>query len=284
MGPLVGVHKGSEAGEAGLSYYARVVRIRSLEQAVSFVDEVGIALAWGKVDLVLPSLWEGIAGFDADWAIRDEAGKPTGFTPEFERFWRWKDELAERRLACAGRHFGNSAFLIAPRLLGAAYALTGRPGRDDDFRDAELEALDLEIAEAVLENGPLTGPEIRRLVGTTDRKAVDRAVVRLQCGFVLTNAGAAEQSQGWRAIRQDAFVRRWKGSLRRLPPEDEARRALAVAVLEGAGEISAADLGGALGWRRKQAESVLTELVDARRAGLRDENDLALWRLEKDRG
>ena len=260
------------------------MRVRSLEHAATFVDGVGIALAWGKADLVLPSLWEGIAGFDADWAIRDEAGKPTGFTPEFDKFWRWKDELAERRLVCAGRHFGNAAFLVAPRLLGAAYALTGRPGKAEDFRQAELEALDLEAAEAVLENGPLTGPEIRRLVGTIDRKAVDRAFVRLQRGFVLTNAGAVEKSQGWRAIRQDVFARRWKGSLRRLPSEDEARRALAVAVLDGADEISAADLGGALGWRRKHAESVLTELVDTGRARLRDEDGLALWRPKKDRG
>jgi hypothetical protein len=236
------------------------------------------------VDLVLPSLWEGIAGFDADWAIRDEAGKPTGFTPEFERFWRWKDELAEQRLACAGRHFGNAAFLIAPRLLGAAYALTGRPGMAEDFRDAGLETLELEVAEAVLENGLLTGPEIRRLVGTTDRKAVDRTVARLQRRLVLTNAGAVERSQGWRAIRQDLFARRWKRSLRRLPSEDEACRALALAVLDGADEISAADLAAAVGWRRKQAEAVLTELVDTGSAGLRDDDGLALWRLEKDRG
>ncbi len=255
-----------------------------MEQAATFVDRAGIALAWGKVDLVLPSLWEGIAGFDADWAIRDEAGKPTGFTSDFDRFWRWKDELPERRLACAGRHFGTAAFLIAPRLLGDTYALTGRPGRDEDFRDAELEALDRELAEAVLENGPLTGPEIRRLVGTTDRKAVDRAVARLQRRLVLTNAGAVERSHGWRAIRQDLFARRWKRSLRRLPSEDEARHALAVAVLEGSGEISAADLAGAVGWRRKQAEAVLTELVGGGSAGVRDEHGLSLWRLEKDRG
>jgi hypothetical protein len=260
------------------------VGVRSLEEAAFFVDRVGIALAWGKVDLVLPSLWEGIAGFDADWAIRDEAGNPTGFTPEFDRFWRWKDELAERRLACAGRHFGSAAFLIAPRLLSAAYALTGRPGTAEDFHDAELEMIDLEVAEAVLENGPLTGSEIRRLVGTTDRKAVDRTVVRLQRRLVLTNAGAVERSQGWRAIRQDVFARRWRRSLRRLPSEDEARRALALAVLDGAGEISAADLAGAVGWRRKHAEAVLTELVDTGGADLRDEDGLTLWRLEKDRG
>src|SRR5438105_4704702 len=201
--------------------------MRSLEDAAAFVDRVGIAVAWGKADLVLPSLWRQIAGPDADWAVRDENGKPTGFLPEFDRLWRWKDELPERRLACAGKHFGSAALLIAPRLLAAAYALTGRSGTVDDFRDDELETLEREDAEAVLENEPLTGPEVRRLLGTTDRKAVDRAVARLQRGFVLTNAGAVERSQGWRAIRQDVFARRWKSSLRRLPSEGEARRLLA---------------------------------------------------------
>ncbi|TML40066.1 MAG: hypothetical protein E6G25_06615 [Actinobacteria bacterium] len=101
-------------------------RIRSLEEAAAFVDHVGIAVVWGQADLVLPSLWSEIGGPDADWAIRDENGKPTGFSPEFDRLWRWKDELPERRLACAGKHFRSAALLVAPRLLAAAYALTRR--------------------------------------------------------------------------------------------------------------------------------------------------------------
>src|SRR3954454_855244 len=253
------------------------MRVQSLEAAAAFVDRTGIATAWGKADLVLPSLWRAIAGLDADWAIRDEDGKPTGFTPEFDRLWRWKDELPERRLARAGKHFGSAALLIAPRLLAAAYALTGRSGAAGDFREDELETLEREVAEAVLENEPLTGPEIRRVLGTADRKAVDRAVARLQRRFVLTNAGAAEQSRGWRAIRQDLFARRWRGSLRRLPAEDEARRELALAVARGTDEVSAADVAGALGWRRKQAELVLTELSAAGQIAARDEAGLRLW-------
>jgi hypothetical protein len=248
-----------------------------LEAAAAFIDSAGIAVAWGKADLVLPSLWGAVGGPDADWAIRDEGGKPTGFSPEFERLWHWKDELPERRLACAGKHFGSAALLIAPRLLAAAYALTGRSGAAEDFREGELETLEREVAEAVLENEPLTGPEIRRLLGTTDRKAVDRAVARLQRRFVLTNAGASEQSRGWRAIRQDLFARRWRESLRRLPAEEEARRELALAVLGGTDEVSAADVAGALGWRRKQAEAVLAKLTVAGRVTEREEDGLQLW-------
>jgi hypothetical protein len=254
------------------------VAIASLERAAKYVDRVGIAVAWGKADLVLPSLWHGIAGPGVDWAIRDENGKATEFTPEFRRLWRWKDELPERRLACAGRHFGDAALLIAPRLLADGYALTGREGTAGDFRDdPELEALDRDVAEAVLENGPLVAREIRRVLGVTDRKAVERAIKRLHRRFVLTNAGSAEQAQGWSAIRQDVFVRRWKRWLRRRPEADDARQALALAVLGGAGEVSAADLAGALRWRRKQAESVLDELVATRRAGAVTEDGIRLW-------
>jgi len=227
---------------------------------------------------VLPSLWHGIAGPDADWAIRDEGGKAVSFSPEFERLWRWKDDLPEQRLACAGRHFGSgAALLIAPRLLAAGYALTGRSGAVEDFREDELEALEREVAEAVLENEPLTARELRRVLGTNDRKGVDRAVGRLQRRLVLTNAGAAEQAQGWRAIRQDLLARRWRKALRRLPDEDDARRELALAVVAGTDEVSAADVAGALGWRRKQAEAVLIELAAAGCAGEREENDLRLW-------
>jgi chromosome segregation and condensation protein ScpB len=241
------------------------------------VDRVGLAVVWGKADLVLPSLWREIAGPNADWAVRDEAGQAVEFTPEFRRLWQWKDDLPERRLACAGKHFGDAALLIAPRLLAAAYALTGRSAGTEDFREDELEALELEVAEAVLENGPLTGPELRRVLATNDRKAVDRAVRRLQRRLVLTNAGAVEQAQGWRAIRQDLFARRWAKWLHRLPAEEAARRELALAVLAGTDELSAADLAAAVGWRRKQAEAVLSELGDAGQAEERIENDLRLW-------
>jgi chromosome segregation and condensation protein ScpB len=254
-----------------------VGRVRSLEDAAAVVDRVGLAVVWGKADLVLPSLWGEIAGPDADWAIRDETGKAVAFSPGFQRLWRWKDELPEKRLACAGKHFGDAALLIAPRLLAAAYALTGRSGVPDDFRDDELESLEREVAEAVLGNEPLTGPELRRVLGTKERKEVDRAVRRLQRRLVLTNAGAVDQDQGWRAIRQDLFARRWRKSLRRLPTEQAARRELVLAVVAATDEVSAADVAGALGCRRKQAEAVLVEVAEAGKARERQENDVRLW-------
>jgi hypothetical protein len=252
-------------------------RVRSLEAAAAWVDEAGMAVVYSSADLVLPSLWEAVGGPDADWAIRDEQGKAVDFTPEFSKLWRWKDELPERRLACSGRHLGSgAASLVSKRLLAPLYALTGRPGSPEDFRGEELDPLEREVAEAILENGPCSGPEVRRLVAGEKRK-VDAAIRRLHRALVLTNAGVVEQDAGWPAIRNDLFAGRWRAQLRKLPAADEARRTLAEQTLRSGGELSAADLGGVLRLRRAEAAATLDELTELGAAGARDEDGIRLW-------
>jgi hypothetical protein len=250
-------------------------RIRSLAKAGAWLDRRGIATLFPGADLVLPSLWEAVSGrLDVDWAIRDEDGRYVSFTPEMEKCWRWKDELPAKGLACVGKHLGRWSALVAPRLVPPLYALTRRRGAPDDFRDAELSQLQREVAEAVLEEGPVTGPELRTLLGA-DKKRVDAAVVMLQRALVLTNSGLVEQKQGWGAIAVDVLARRFP--LPALPDEGEARRQLAATVLASAGETSAADLGGALGWRVKRARETLEELVERGAACSTPHDGLELW-------
>ena len=223
---------------------------------------------------MLPSLWEAVAGSrEVDWATVDETGRHV-FTPEMAKCWAWKDQLPERGVACVGKHFGRWSALIAPRLLPALYALTGRRGEAEDFRQGELTPLQLEVAEAALAEGPCTGPELRALVGA-EKKQVDGAVVVLQRALVLTNAGVVAQRQGWAAITVDVLARCFDVSV--LPHEDEARRLLAATVLRSSGELSAADLGGALGWRVKRSRETLEELVELGSAMRREHDGVALW-------
>jgi Winged helix DNA-binding domain len=219
---------------------------------------------------VLPSLWEAIAGSrEVDWAIRDEAtGKYVSFTPEMDKCWRWKDELPERRLACVGKHFGRWAAIVAPRLVSAAYAVAAE-------RREELTPFQVEVVEAVGAGGPCTGPELRALVGA-DKKQIDAAVIVLQRALVLTSSGLVEQQQGWGAIAVDLVERVWR--IDAVPSVDDARLALARTVLASSGELSAADLGGALGWRVKRSRETLDELVERGEARVRDEDGLALYR------
>ena len=241
-----------------------MARVRTAAQAAKWIDRAGIALLFPKADIVLASLWEGVNGDRARrWAVRDADGAFLRWSEEMGVIWGLKDELPERRLACVGKHLAGVATCIAPRALPALYALTGRPGRPEDFR-GDAEGLELAVCEAVLDAGPLTAPALRDAVGA-GKKDVDRAVLRLQRRLVLTNAGVVEQERGWGAIAVDLLARRFE--LGTLPPEDVARRELIGHLFAASAELTAADAAGALGWRRKQAEAVLDEVATSHDGG-----------------
>jgi len=238
-----------------------VATVRTAKQAAAWLDRVGIALLLVKADIVLPSLWEAVKGDrEQTWAVRDAAGDFVEWSAEMGVVWRLKDELPARGLACVGKHLGAGVTCISPSALPLLYALTGRAGTPEDFR-TELDGLELELAEAVRDGGPLSGPELRTLVGAP-KPAVERSLARLQRRLVLTSAGLVERERGWPAVALDLLPRAWE--LPVLPSADEARRQLARLVLDTAGELTAADLAAALGWRRKAAAAVLDEVAEGR--------------------
>jgi len=225
---------------------------------------VGVGSLLPGADLVLPSLWEAVAGTrEVEWGTEREDGKFT-FTPEMARCWQWKDELPERGLALVGKHFGRWAAVIAPRLAGAAYAAAAE-------RRESLSAPQDEVVDAVRQHGPCTGPDLRELTGA-EKKAVDTAVVGLQRALVLTNARLVEQRQGWGAIAVGLVDRLWE-----LQPVAEPQLELARAVLRSSGELSAADLGGALGLRLRPARETLDELVERGEATRRTDEEAVLY-------
>jgi hypothetical protein len=209
---------------------------------------VGIGTLLPVSDVVLPSLWQAVSGkLEVAWERERDDGK-LEFTPEMSKCWTWKDELPERGLACVGKHLGRWQALVAPRLVPALRASVGEP---------ELTPFQCEVVEAIRANGPATPAELRTLLGA-EKKHVDAAVVTLQRALVLTNSHLVEQRQGWGAIAVDLVERKWPA--RKLPNVDAARRELAATVLASSGEVSAADVGGALGWRLKRSRETLEAL------------------------
>jgi hypothetical protein len=116
------------------------------------------------------------------------------------------------------------------------------------------------VVEAIRELGPLTGPQLRATTGL-GKKEVDRAIALLHHQLVLTNAHLEAEGSTWGALAHDLLARKWRLP-KRLPAREQARRELAAIVLGHAGELTAADLGGALGWRRKAAAAVLEEIAE----------------------
>jgi hypothetical protein len=228
--------------------------IRTLAQAAAWVDEVGLALLFPKADVVLPSLWEQVNGSpEENWSIRAADGTFVAWTEEMGFLWSAKDELPERGLVCVGKHLARVSACIAPSLLPVLVAANG----DIDVEEGP-------VVEAIRDLGPLTGPQLRETTGLA-KKDVDRAVASLHHRLVLTSSHLVEQDGPWGALAHDLLARKWKLP-KRLPARGQARRKLAQLVLEQAGELSAADLGGALGWRRKEAAAILDEIAEGRDA------------------
>jgi hypothetical protein len=235
--------------------------VRTLEQAATFVDDVGLALLLPKADVVLPSLWEQVNGSpERSWAIREPDGTFVRWSEEMAFLWGAKDELPATGLVCVGKHLAKVVACVAPRLVPTLVAANG----------AEPEGTDLLVAETIRETGPLTGSQLREATGLT-KKEVDKAIVSLHHGLVLTSSHLVEQDGPWGALAHDLLERKWPLP-KRLPSREDARRDLARLVLERTGELTAADLGGALGWRRKDAAAVLEEVGEGR-----DEEGFRIW-------
>ncbi|HEX4527699.1 MAG TPA: hypothetical protein VH108_13265 [Gaiellaceae bacterium] len=235
--------------------------VRTLEQAAAFVDDVGLALLLPKADIVLPSLWEQVNGSqERSWAIREPDGTFVRWSDEMGFLWGAKDELPAAGLVCVGKHLAKVVACIAPRLVPTLVAANS----------AEPEGTDLLVTETIREAGPLTGPQLREATGLT-KKETDKTIVSLHHALVLTSSHLVEQDGPWGALAHDLLERKWPLP-KRLPAREDARRDLARLVLDRTGELTAADLGGALGWRRKEAAAVLEEVG----AG-RDEEGFRIW-------
>jgi hypothetical protein len=234
--------------------------IRTLAAAAGWVDEVGLALLFPKADVVLPSLWEQVNGSpEENWAVRDADGNFVSWSEAMGFLWPAKDELPAHGLVCVGKHLARVVSCIAPRLLPVLVAANGEDDEDDP------------VALAIREHGPLTGPQLREVTGG-EKKEVDRAVASLHHRLVLTTSHLVEQDGPWGALAHDLLARKWPLPAR-LPARDEARRELALLVLDRAEELTAADLAGVFGWRRKEAAAILDEIAEGRD----DEAGFRIW-------
>lgn len=177
-------------------WWVRGRRVRSITRAGAFVEDVGFALLFPSARVLVPSLWEAVAGEDAEPFA-------TGMAVDERRVWSWKDELPLRGLAWYGNYADGRGTLLSPSLLRWLYPADGGT---EDHRDLDLSATAHEIATALSE-GPQPSASLRALIG--DRSRYQRAAVELQRHLLVTNAGVHEQASGWPSAVLDLTCRRF---------------------------------------------------------------------------
>ena len=226
-------------------------RVRTLQAAARFVDRHGFALLFPTERPTAPSLWEAVAGADAEPFA-------TGMNQPEQMVWTWKDALPEAGLAWSGKFVHKRASLLSPRLLAALYPGAGEP--DDHRADHVAHHLDPDahrIADALVP-GPVPTRALRELVG--DRGRYERAIRQLQGLLLVTSAGVSEQRSGWPAVLMDLTCRRFDVGGARDHAYATAR------FLDTMVEATPRDLVRAFGWPPDAARARLEDLVGAGRA------------------
>ncbi len=249
------------------------LRLKSAQEAVRFVDEMGFCFLWPINGIEMPSLWAAVAG---DRPVADEHDDPGHVT------WRWKDESLDKRRWYYGKLLRGRATLVSLKVLPCFYALSENFGGPDDYlEEYRAGRLSLEartIYEALRDLGAMDTLRLRRearMSAESSKTRFEKALTELQKGLKILPIGVAEAG-AWRYAFIYELVERWFPDLpesARSITRGVAHAELARRYVENVVAATPALVSRIFGWRKDETEAAIGKLVESRKvfAGVRVE-------------
>ncbi len=242
-------------------------RVRTIEEARAFVEEVGFCHFWPIKGIELPNLFHAIAGRVRP--VPDEHGDPDG-----SRCWGWKDDALDKKWWYYGKLLRRRATLVSLAELPYFYALSENYGSLDDYlqeyADGLMTAEAKAIYEALLEHGPLDTIRLRREARMSAQNAksrFERALVELQVGLKVLPIGVAEAG-AWRYAFVYEIVQRHYPDLLEQAHQITRAQARRVLVLRYLDNVVAADrkmigkVFHVLKWTSTELDRTITALFE----------------------
>ena len=196
--------------EAHRAAITRKHRVRSADQLVKMVDEVGFCFAFTlrTGDAPLP------AGFD-HLSTNDE-GRKWGW------MWEWKDELAADRRLYYGTLLVRKPTFVSLRLLPTFYATFGRAGEPDDHLEDVKAGRLSDISRRIIEFlGPAGETQTKRMraalgiVSKEGKRDYDKAIDEVQRLMYVARVRAVGEGREDYNYTYDLFVRRYPEAVKR---------------------------------------------------------------------
>lgn len=237
-------------------------RLKSIEQALQFVEERGFIFFWPITGIELPSLWTAVAG---DRPVADAHDDPGHVS------WGWKDELLGQRRWYYAKVLRKKATIISLSVVPYFYALSENYGSYEDdyltlYEQGRMTQEARTVYEALLSEGPLHTVALRQATHLTSRESdyrFNRALTELQADFKILPVGVA-RAGGWNyAFTYDITARHYP----ELPEQAheitqrEARRKLAELYLLAVGAAQIGDVVKLFGWQKKHAQRAVEDLA-----------------------
>src|SRR5712692_4650937 len=178
-------------------------QVRTVRDAVRFIDAVGYCLLFPIKNLPLPSLYYAVA-----------RRYPVTWDKYTEKIWRWKDELGRQRRAFYAKYFKGRGTFISLKLLPHFLALhetAAAPADHQHFYAAGRITHDAcTIWAALARHGPLATLELRhtcKMDGKAGNVRFKRAMLQLQRLLVVAHFGVEQESAAWPSGRFELTAR-----------------------------------------------------------------------------
>ena len=239
------------------------LRLKTPDDAVRFVNELGFCFFWPIQGVEMPSLWAAVAG---DRPVADEHEDPGHVT------WRWKDEALDKRRWYYGKLLRGRATLVSLETLPYFYALSENFGGVDDYLEeyhaGRLSAEAKTIYEVIRDCGARDTVRLRRearMAAESSKARFEKALTELQKGLKILPVGIAEAG-AWRYAFVYELVDRW------LPDVAEAARRITLGAaraelvgryVENVVAVSPAAIARLFGWRKDETEPTLAKLIES---------------------
>lgn len=237
-------------------------RIRTIEEAVDFVNERGFITFWPIKDILLPSLWVAVAG---DRPVADAHDDPGHIT------WGWKDSLLGSRQWYYAKVLRKKSTMISMEAAPFFYALSENYGSPENdyltlYEQGRMTREAKAVYEAILDHGPLDTLALRREARLSSREndsRFDRSLTTLQADFKILPVGIA-RSGGWRYAFIYDIVARHHPHLpeqARFIDERAARASLLERYFLSVGAAQVRDVKLLFQWSAAYTEEAINDLV-----------------------
>ncbi len=172
------------------------LQVHTEDEALAFLNDVGLCLLFSSRDVELPSLWGALCGEDRP-VPNDHDDYELGLA------WRWKDTLPVAGRVLYGKFLRKKPVFVSLDLAPHFYALSPNyenPAEDylHDYLDGRLPVEAKQVYEVLLEQGALPTSRLRReagLGGKANATRFDRALAELQMDLRITKVAISDANR-----------------------------------------------------------------------------------------
>jgi len=172
------------------------LRVTTEDEALAFLNDVGLCLLFSDRTIELPTLWGAICGGERTVPEHHD-------DYELGLAWNWKDSLPIARKVLYGKFLRKKPVFIALDLAPYFYALSpnyGDPAVDylEDYRDGRLPVESKQVYETLQQQGALPTSRLRLeagLGGKGNATRFDRALADLQMDLRIVKVAISDANR-----------------------------------------------------------------------------------------